>query len=204
MKKSMSRSNARRSPSSENSSVVVARPERVERAVDLEDPEEVVEPVVEGVRVALDVEEQIARRGWRERGQTALGLDLGSPGPGRSSSYFGRASRRPSSWIRACSRTRSEGARRSMPSSGGSIGSGRSPSASSVGDPALGQRAALASRDPGDEAQVVVGASAGRALGRPATDVAVLDRVGIGPGRRIGRRGLVRDRRAGTGRARSR
>ena len=42
----------------------------------LEDAEQVVEPVVEGVRVALDVEEQVARRRRRQRGQAALGLDL--------------------------------------------------------------------------------------------------------------------------------
>ena len=76
MKRSISRSNARRSPSSENSPCVVARPEGVEVAVELEDAEQVVEPVVEGIRIALDVEEQVAGRRRRQRGEATLGLDL--------------------------------------------------------------------------------------------------------------------------------
>ena len=54
---------------------LVTRPERVERAVDLEDAEQVVEPVVEGVRVALEIEEQVAGRRRRQRGETAFLAD---------------------------------------------------------------------------------------------------------------------------------
>ena len=64
---------------------LVARPDRVERPVDLEDPEQVVEAVVEGVRVALEVEEQVAGRWRRQRGQAALLADR-LLGPGGSSS----------------------------------------------------------------------------------------------------------------------
>ena len=88
-------------------------------------------------------------------------------------------------------RGRARARRRWCPRALGSIGSGRSPSASSVGDAALGQGAPLPRRDPGDEAQVVVRAPAGDAFGRPAADVAVLDRLGVGAGRRVGRRRLV-------------
>src|SRR5439155_22759590 len=41
----------------------------------LEHAEQVVEAVVEGVWVALDVEEEVARRWRRQRGKTPLGLD---------------------------------------------------------------------------------------------------------------------------------
>jgi hypothetical protein len=41
--------------------VVLARPEGVEGPVHLEDAEEVVEAVIERVRIALDVEEQVPR-----------------------------------------------------------------------------------------------------------------------------------------------
>ena len=54
---------------------LVARPDRLERAVGLEEAEEIVEPVIERVRIALDVEEQIARRGWRQRREPAIELD---------------------------------------------------------------------------------------------------------------------------------
>ena len=54
---------------------LVARPDGMERAVHVEDAEQVVEPVVERERVALDVEEQVAGRRRRERGQTASELD---------------------------------------------------------------------------------------------------------------------------------
>src|SRR4051794_32303899 len=54
----------------------VPRPDGVERAIRLEDAEQVVEPLVEGKRISLDVEEQVARRGRRQRGEPTLELDL--------------------------------------------------------------------------------------------------------------------------------
>ena len=123
MMTSISRSKARRSPSSENSFGVIARPDGVERLVHVEQAEQVVEPVVEGVRIALDVEEQVAGRWWRQRRQPALDARPRSPGAGAKSSYWSWPSRRPSSWIRACSRTRTS-APSPTSSSGGSIGSG--------------------------------------------------------------------------------
>ena len=53
----------------------IARPEGVERAVHLEDAEEVVEAILERVRVALDVEEQVARRGRRKDGESPFRVD---------------------------------------------------------------------------------------------------------------------------------
>ena len=76
MMRSISRSKARRSPSSENSPASSRDQMAWNVAVGLEDAEQVVEAVVEGVRIALDVEEQVARRGRRQRGEAALRLDL--------------------------------------------------------------------------------------------------------------------------------
>ena len=61
-------------------------------------------------------------------------------------------------------------------------------------DAALDECSPLTSGDPGDQAQVVVRAAAGDAFGGPATDVAVLDRLGVGAGRRVGRRRLIGER----------
>ena len=55
--------------------VPVARPEGGERAVHVEDAEEVVEAVVVGVRVALDIEEEVARARQRQPGQATFGFD---------------------------------------------------------------------------------------------------------------------------------
>ncbi len=57
-------------------------------------------------------------------------------------------------------------------------------------DAPVAERPALSSRDPRDEAEVVVRATPGDAFGGPAADVAVLDGLRVGAGRRVGR-GLV-------------
>src|ERR671921_79632 len=44
----------------------------MECSIRLEDAEEVVEPVVERVRIALEVEEEVARRRWRQRREPSL------------------------------------------------------------------------------------------------------------------------------------
>ena len=62
-------------------------------------------------------------------------------------------------------------------------------------DAALARARRWRAADPGDEAQVVVVAAPGHAFGRPATDVAMLDRLRVGRRRRVGRGRLVRDRR---------
>ena len=54
---------------------LVARPDRVERAVGLQDAEEVVETVLERERVAFDVEEQVAFRRLGERGEPPFRVD---------------------------------------------------------------------------------------------------------------------------------
>ena len=61
-------------------------------------------------------------------------------------------------------------------------------------DAARTKRPPLAGGDPGDEAQVVVRSPSGRTLRRPATDVAVLDRLRVCRRGRIGRRRLVGER----------
>ena len=90
MMKSMSRSKARRSPSSENSFAGSRDQIAWNVLVHVQQAEQVVEPVVEGVRIALDVEEQVARRRRRERRQAAIDVDLAA-GSGRSSSYLSSA-----------------------------------------------------------------------------------------------------------------
>ena len=169
---------------------LVARPEGMERAIGLEDAEQVVEAVVEGEWITLEVEEQVARRRFGQRGEAAFGIDRPGRPPDGKARIGDRRVRRPSSWIRACSRTRFR-APSPTPSSRGAIGSGRSPRASRVGDVATRECLALPAADAGDQAQVVVVAAALDALGRPAADVAVLDRLRIGRGRRIRGRRLV-------------
>ena len=52
----------------------IARPEDVERVVGLEHPEEVIQAVLERVRIALDIEEEVASRWRRERGKSPFRL----------------------------------------------------------------------------------------------------------------------------------
>src|SRR5207244_10820526 len=59
------------------------------------------------------------------------------------------------------------------------------------------QGPALAGRYSCDETQVIIRSSAGDAFRGPATDVAVLDRLRVGVGRRIGRGNRVGHRSAG-------
>ena len=91
MKRSMSRSNARCSasgvtrPSSSRAQKAwnVGSPSGVAQA-GLEDAEEVVDPVLEGERVALDVEEQVARARLRQDQQAPVRLERSpSAEPGR-------------------------------------------------------------------------------------------------------------------------
>ena len=169
----------------------------------VEEPEQVVEPVVEGVRVALDVEEQVARRGRRQRGQARARARSPRPAPGTKQLVAERA-RAPALELDPGLLADAQRARLRRPrSSGGSIGSGEVAERLERRDAALGQRAPLPRRDPGDEAEVIVLASTGDAFGRPAADVAVLDglRVGRSPaGRRAASR---RPASPGTGRGRS-
>ena len=196
MKKSISRSNARRSPSSVNSPSSSRDQKAWNVPSTLEDAEQVVEPVVERVRVALDVEEQVAGRRRRER----------SPGraPARSASpRLGQEQLVPTVAVAPALELDPglladplERVLRSCPRAAGSIGSGESPSASSVATPRSVSARRWRARDPGDEAEVVVGAPARDALGRPAADVAVLDRLRVGAGRRVRRpASSSRDRR---------
>ena len=80
----------------------------------------------------------------------------GSPGSGSSSSYFNRRSRRPSSWIRACSRTRARAPSAVALELAAPSAAARSPSASSVATPRSDECPPLPRRDAGDEAEVVV------------------------------------------------
>ena len=170
---------------------LVARPDGVEGVVGLEDAEQVVEPVVERVRVALDVERQVARRWRRERREPAIELDLvrrvGQEELVLEARFATTLELDPGLLVdtnegaladvleRRLHRDRevAEGLERRHAS--------------------LDQGATLPGGDPGDEAQVIVGASAGHAFGGPAADVAVLDGIGIGVRRRIRGGRLVRE-----------
>ena len=76
MMTSTSCSKARRSPSSENSLAGSRDQIAVNVSSDVQQAEQVVEPVVEGVWIALDIEEQVAGRRRRERRQPAIDVDL--------------------------------------------------------------------------------------------------------------------------------
>ena len=163
----------------------------MERAVGLEDAEQVVEAVVEGER------DRPRGRGTGRRATAAGSVarprsgSIGLPGFRQEElvAVIVR-SRRPSSWMRACSRTAVEGPVARCPRAAGPSAAAdrRAPRASDV---ATGECLALPAADAGDQAQVVVVAAALDALGRPAADVAVLDRLRIGRGRRIRGRRLV-------------
>ena len=200
MMRSISRSKARRSPSSENSFAASRDQIARECLVHVQQAEQVVEPVVEGVWIALDVEEQVAGRRRRQRCQPAIDVDLaarweqelvlalrprGDP-PAGSVPARGRGRARPRRLPRAAAPSAAEVAERFE-----------------GGDAAHAERPPLAGRDPGDEAQVVVLAPPLRAFGRPAADVAVLD--GLRVRRRRADRSAVSRRPAspGTGRGRS-
>ena len=89
-----------------------------------------------------------------------------------------RASRRPSSWMRACSRTRVRArGRRAL-----QLGVHRQREVAERlerADTALGEGAPLPCRDPRDEAEMVVGPAPGGAFGGPATHVAMVDGLWI-------------------------
>ena len=168
--------------------VGLAGPEGVERTVGLEDAEEVVEAVIEGVWVPLDIEEEVVRGGRWEAGEAALRVDRGTgtgekelvprlpgeasleldprllpdPGEGAATRGLERRAERQLEAAEICQRRRS----------------------------AFDQGSTLAGRDPGHEAEVVVGPPPSNALRRPPTDVAMLDRVRVGVLRRIHGRGF--------------
>ena len=108
------------------------------------------------------------------------------PSSGGRSSYLTTLSTRPSSWIRACSRTRSS-VRSVEPSRGGTSGSGSAPSCARVCHAPLHEAAPLLASDARDQAEVVVDATPRLALDDPAADVAMLDWIGVGSNRRVGR-----------------
>ena len=169
MKKSISRSKARRSPSSVNSPSSSRDQKAWNVPSDLEDAEQVVEPVVEGVRVALDVEEQVARRRRRERWRARAPARCGSPGFGQQQLVACVAGPASLELDAGPARGRGQSARALVPSRGGLHRQRR------------GRRAPRASRrrarcrarrcradDPGDEAQVVVVAAPLRRIRRPS------------------------------------
>ena len=135
---------------------LVAGPEGVERAVRLEDAEQVIEAVVEGVRIALDVEEEVVRRRGRQRREAALRIDgctragqeklvtvvarrdgpRAGAGPAPRTLVEGAAAR-PLEWRVRRKREPAEVRERV--------------------DAPLDERPPLPRRDPGDEAEVIVG-----------------------------------------------
>ena len=164
--------------------VGVERPDGRELAVDVDHAEEVVDAVVERVRVALEVEEQVAgdraREGWRARARDRSAR----PAWASSSSWIGFGSAatldldagllahaldagcaRPVEW-------RVERDRRRGQSHDG---------VQLAGD----ERLALPGGDAGDEREVVVSTPSQLAQLGPAADVAMLDRLGVGRGRRV-------------------
>ena len=168
---------------------LVARPDRGELVVDVEDPEEVVEAVVERVRIALDVEEEIAGRGRRERGEPAIELDRRVGG--RDEQLVRQSILAPALELDPRLLTDPYQCR------GADVLEWRFHRQRQVAerfegrDATLDQRTTLSRGDPGDEAQVIVAAAAGSAFGRPTTDIAVLDGFRVRARRWVGRWRLV-------------
>ena len=144
MKRSMSRSNARRSAARRE---LARRASRDQMAWNVPSvsmhAEQVVEAVVERERVALDVEEQVARRRRRQRREAAVGLERPSPARAASSSYERSARVVPPAGA-APARGPARARPRCVPSSGGRIGSGEVAERLERRDAALGERLPLA------------------------------------------------------------
>ncbi len=161
---------------------VVVAPEGVEHRraalVDLDDAEEVLEPLVTDERVALEVEEQVAGGRLGQEAQPAVGLRLEQfvgALPGATLDDL-----EPRLLAEPLGRGRSHAARPDVRRSVGEFLDRR--------DAGVGELAGLVAPHPGDEAQVVVVAPAAVAHVRPAAQRAVADRVGVGLGVRGERR----------------
>ncbi len=175
----MSCSNARFSPASVTSlgAVRVERPERAELVLRVHDPEQVVDAIVERIRVALEVEEQVAGIRLGQGGEAAFGLDARRR---RQQQLVDRlrqataldldagllAHALDAGGTRAVERGIERDRRRSQPLDRVEL----------TGD----QRLALPRGDPGHQGEVVVVAAANRAELRPSAHPAMLDRLGIG------------------------
>ena len=142
----------------------VARPDRGERAVGLEEAEQVVEPVVERVRVALEVEEQVARdRAAAAIAEAALGLD-------RRQQLVKQPSVLAAPALDLDPRLLADPLERAapVPSSGGSNGIGSGAELDERVDAACHQRLPLPAADPGDQARGGRLRGAGPCIARPS------------------------------------
>ena len=172
---------------------LVTRPERVECAIGFQDAEEIVETVLERVRVALDVEEQVVRRRLRKAREATFRFDqhAGSrrkqlvPQPPLEPALELDSSLLPNS--REGSGTRSLDRRHHGQVQTAEIGERL--------DPTGCERSALATGDPRHETEVIVVAPALDAFDRPAADVAMFDWVRVRIERRIGDPRVHRHRR---------
>ena len=180
--KSISRSNARFSPARGRPLAGRGRATRTrEFLLDVHHAEQVVDPVVECVRVALEVEEQVAGVGLGQDGEPALLVDRLT---GRrqqqlvdrlrqSSTLYLDAGLLADALDAGCARPverRVERDRRRCEAFDGVQLAGN-------------ERLALPRRDAGDQGEVVVLSTPCATQLRPAADVAVLDRLRVGIGR---------------------
>ncbi len=173
-------------PSGASESAVLRQP-------GLQDPEQVVDAVIERERVALEVEEQVPRARFRQHEQAAVG-DRGpvlvpverQQLPQDLIAILGR-DLDPGLLADPLERGRADAVERRCHRQleAGESAAGR--------DAACLEGAARTAARPGDEAQVVVVAPADAAHRAPAADVAVLDRLRVGAGGRVGdrRRGVA-------------
>ena len=176
------------------------RPPRVSfRGSRIEDAEQVVDPVVEGERITLEVEEQIVRRRLRENEEPAVGHERPRSralvdGPLRVEQLPEHRAAvlaldldpglLPHARQRRIATAVEPGPQRELER--GEAAARANGPRREVHGPLL-ERAALPARDPGDEAQVVVGAAAIAAGRPPAAHVAMRDGVRVGVQRRVGR-----------------
>ncbi len=168
----------------------VERPERGEGAIDVEHAEEVVDAVIERIGIALEVQEQVAGIGRRQHGQAALRLDLCA---GRWKEQLVDRSR-PASALDLDPRLLADAfdAARARPVERRLERQGSGCQAGDRVDLARDEALALAGTDTCHEGEVVIRSSPCLALEAPSADVAVLDRLGVRAGRRVGDRGTAK------------
>jgi len=160
---------------------------------DVHDAEEIFEAILEGVRIALDIEEQVSRRRDRERGETALRLRTLAV-LGKEELVLDGALYPPLELDASLLADALQGAlrgsiewRHKRQWERAELGQGR--------HAAIHQGAPLLATDPRHQAEMVVGAPSRLALDRPAAHVAMLDRFRIGARGRVGRWRRVRSQR---------
>ena len=175
------------------SALGIGRPDGVPPSDDVHHTEEVFEAILEGVRIPLDVEEEVARRWDWQRGETTLWLDKWAD-LRKEELVLDLAFAPPFELNAGLLPDPLDGPfRRAL--EGWNERKRQGAELPQRRQAAIDQRAALLAADPRHQAQVIVAPTPGLAFDRPAADVAMLHGIRIGARRRVGRRRSVRTER---------